>query len=236
MNLEHIYLAFRKRIRLLFFGRYFVICKNGVNYLIDIYSYIDRRIEAYGVYEYEQLTYFKNNVIRLKSSLVIDCGAHSGLYAVNLIHNIPGIKVIAFEPDDKNRAHLVANLYLNGMEELVQVEGVALSAQAGYAKFHRHDKENPGRSMLTENGEYSVVTKTLDEVVKITGERVAIKVDVEGHELPLLKGASRLLRENQCFLQIESFSPGGVFEFLDQLGYSLQKQYGNDYFFEPKNA
>lgn len=54
--------------------------------------------------------------------------------------------------------------------------------------------------------------------------------------MALLKGALRVLKENECFIQIESFSPDGVFEFLNQLGYTLQKQFGHDYFFSRRQV
>ena len=231
MKIENIYLALRKRLRLLFSGRYFVVQRRGIRYLLDAYGYIDRHIEAYGIYEQDQLTYFVEKISQLNPSLFIDAGANLGLYSVNVACRISGIKVIAFEPDERNRAHLIANLFLNGLEDVVRVERVALSDCGGHARFHRHDKENPGRSMLTNEGEYTVTIKALDDVVNVMGERIAIKIDVEGHELPLLKGARRLLTENQCFIQVESFSPDGVFEFLNDLDYVLQRQFGNDYFF-----
>lgn len=236
MNFEFIYLALRKRLRLIFSGRYFVVRKRGVKYLLDAYGYIDRRIEAYGIYEPVQLSYFLEQITQRTPSLFIDAGANLGLYAVNVACRIPKVKVIAFEPDARNRAQLIANLFLNELEEVVSVEGVALSDLDGSARFHRHDKENPGRSMLSEEGEYTVTIKTLDDMVNTIGERIAIKIDVEGHELPLLKGARRVLKENECFIQVESFSPDVVFEFLSALDYSLQKQYGNDYFFSRRQV
>ncbi len=231
MIIKNIYLAFRKKIRLFISGRYFIVQKKGVNYLLDAYAYIDRNIEAYGIYEPDQLTYFIEKITNFNPSLFIDAGANLGLYSVNVAREIPGIRVIAFEPDARNRAQLIANLFLNELVEVVSVEGVALSDRSGFARFHRHNKENPGRSMLSDEGTYTVTIKTLDDKINSVGERIAIKIDVEGHELPLLKGAYRVLTENECFIQVESFAPAGVFEFLSGLDYFLLKQYGNDYFF-----
>jgi FkbM family methyltransferase len=231
LNIENIYLALRKRLHLIFTGRYFVVQKKGVRYLLDIYGYIDRRVEAYGVYERDQLSYFMEQVTQLNPSLFIDAGANSGLYSVNVALRFPGLKVIAFEPDTRNRAQLYGNLFLNEIQDIVAVEGVALSDYSGTARFHRHDKENSGRSMLSEKGEYSVPVTKLDDVISAIGDRIAIKIDVEGSELPLLKGAQRLLKENECFIQVESFSPDGVINFFGQLGYFLQMHFGNDYYF-----
>lgn len=182
MYIENLYLALRKRLRLLFSGRYFVVRKIGIKYLLDAYGYIDRRIEAYGIYERDQLNYFVEQITQLNPSLFIDAGANLGLYTMNVACRISGIKVIAFEPDARNRAQLIANLFLNELEEVVSVESVALSDRGGSARFHRHNKENPGRSMLSEEGGYSVTVSALDDMVSAIGERIAIKIDVEGHE------------------------------------------------------
>lgn len=231
---KDVYLALRKRIRLLFTGRYFVVQKNGIKYLLDIYNYIDRNIEAYGIYEHDQLSYFMQQIAQLGSSKFIDAGANSGMYSINVAARFPGVKVIAFEPDTRNLAQLHGNLYLNEIQDVVDVQSVALSDSSGTASFHRHGRENTGRSMLSATGEYSVSVARLDDIVSAVGERIAIKIDVEGNELPLLRGAQRLLQDNECFIQVESFSPGEITKYLGELGYFIQKQYGNDYYFSRK--
>lgn len=231
---KNAYLALRKRVRLLFTGRYFVVQRNGIKYLLDIYNYIDRNIEAYGIYEHDQLTYFMEEINQLGSTLFIDAGANSGMYSVNVAARFPGVKVIAFEPDTRNLTQLHGNLYLNEIQDVVAVKGVALSDYSGTANFHRHGRENTGRSMLSESGEYSVSVAKLDDIVSTIGERIAIKIDVEGNELPLLRGAQRLLRDNDCFIQVESFSPGEITKYFGELGYFIQKQYGNDHYFSRK--
>lgn len=234
LNIENIYLALRKRLHLFLSGRYFIVERSGVRYLLDAYGYIDRRIDAYGIYEREQLTYFIDQVTQLNPFLFIDAGANIGLYTVNIACRFPDIKVVAFEPDSRNRAQLFSNLFLNEISDAVLVKDVALSDRCGTANFHRHDRENPGRSMISEDGKYSVPLMKLDDVISAVDDRIAIKIDVEGHELPLLRGARQVLEKNQCFIQVESFEPDGIFEFLGQLGYACQKQYGNDYYFSRK--
>lgn len=231
MNIRSIYLAIRKRVLLLIRGRYFVVEKKGVKYLLDIYDYIDRMIEAYSVYEKDQLAYFLEKLSIFKPSLFIDAGANSGLYTINVGRVFPGIKIVAFEPDARNRSKLYANLYLNGLEDATIVQDCALSDQSGFAQFDRYDRENSGRSMLSVDGAYSISVKPLDDLISTAGERIAMKIDVEGHELSLLKGARRVLQDNFCFIQIESFEPVEVFEYLGGLGYIMRNKFGNDYYF-----
>ena len=44
-----------------------------------------------------------------------------------------------------------------------------------------------------------------DDYIKLTNEKISIKIDVEGHELRVLKGIKNIIKQNQCVLQIEIF-------------------------------
>ncbi len=231
MSIQNIYLALRKRIILALRGRYFVVERRRLRFLLDAHAYIDRRIEAYGVYEAQQLKFFGNQLKQFKPSLFIDVGANSGLYTITLGAQIPGLEVIAFEPDERNRAQFSANLFLNGMNDFVTIMPFALSKHSGVARFHRHDRENPGRSMIAINGEYEVEIRKLDEVINRVADKIALKIDIEGHELPMLIGSEAVLRNNDCLIQLESFAPARVIEYLESLGYLNFHQLGNDLYF-----
>lgn len=231
MKLQQIYLALRKRLRLAVFGRYCIARRGGVTYLLDSYGYIDRNIEAYGSYEREQLNYLIKSINKNKADLFIDAGANLGLYSINVAKSIHEIKIIAFEPDVRNRAQLMANLFINNLEDAVLVESCALSDQIGSSPFKRHARENPGRSCLSDDGNHTVPTMRLDDIVHAKGKRIAVKIDVEGHELALLQGAKRVLEQNECVVQIESFKPETICNFFDGLNYRLEARFGNDYFF-----
>ena len=41
--------------------------------------------------------------------------------------------------------------------------------------------------------------------IKLSNQKIAIKIDVEGHELSVLKGFFKLLSNNKCIIQIEIF-------------------------------
>ena len=53
-----------------------------------------------------------------------------------------------------------------------------------------------------------------DEVLKLNNEKLAIKIDVEKHELSVLKGLTNLLNNNDCLIQIEIFEKN--FKEVDQ--------------------
>ena len=53
-----------------------------------------------------------------------------------------------------------------------------------------------------------------DEVLKLNNQKLAIKIDVERHELSVLKGFVNLLNNNDCLIQIEIFEKN--FKEVDQ--------------------
>jgi hypothetical protein len=60
----------------------------------------------------------------------------------------------------------------------------------------------------TQNKDYKVYDaefKIGDEILNIQKNNLAIKIDVEGHELYVLKGIQNLLKSNKCLIQIEIF-------------------------------
>ena len=52
---------------------------------------------------------------------------------------------------------------------------------------------------------YEAKFKIGDEILNFQNNNLAIKIDVEGHELNVLKGIQNLLKNNKCVLQIEIF-------------------------------
>lgn len=63
--------------------------------------------------------------------------------------------------------------------------------------------------------------RRLDDIFTATGRRVAVKIDVEGHELPVLQGMEQCLRTNDCVILVEVFEKSipEVDGFLRGLGY-----------------
>lgn len=234
-TLERYYLAARKRFFLMFFGRFSVVKRRGINFLIDIYAHIDRRVEAYGVYEEAQLEYLLHSATSAETSIFIDAGANFGLYSVSVARALPHAKIYAFEPDARARYQLYGTLYLNDLVDRVIVSDLALSEKSGLSKFERHDRENPGRSRLTDSGNLEVKTCPIDDLFNFHGLNIALKIDVEDHEMALLNGARNLLERNNCLLQIESFSPTDLIALMNNLSYENIYSVGNDYFFSKRS-
>ena len=69
------------------------------------------------------------------------------------------------------------------------------------------------------NGEFKIG----DEEIKLINEKIAMKIDVEGHEFKVLTGLRKTLIQNKCFIQIEIFEKNFaiVNDYLNSMGYKL---------------
>jgi FkbM family methyltransferase len=133
-----------------------------------------------------------------RGDLFVDVGANVGLYS--LLAAEAGAYVIAVEADAGCAPQLGANMRLNGYP--VELHTVAASDRIGLATF------TVGRDTCNALGEVAgfasitVPTLTLDAIV--AGRSVAgIKVDVEGAEHLVLRGARDVLERGVGLLQLE---------------------------------
>jgi FkbM family methyltransferase len=122
----------------------------------------------------------------------LDVGANLGGYTVLLAHWVgPGGRVHAFEPAPGARAGLCRHLAMNGVADRVSVHAEALSAGTGTARFQAVGIQGDNRLMPGGTaGGIEIRTTSIDEFCAIEGVRPGfIKLDVEGAELDVLKGA-----------------------------------------------
>jgi FkbM family methyltransferase len=122
----------------------------------------------------------------------VDVGAFIGLYTVAAAKRIgPAGKVIAFEPDPANAAALQVHLRLNEVSDRVDIIQAAATDHGGSVAFNgtggcesHVDPASVGKR---------VKAMRLDDVSE---QRVdLLKIDVEGHEEAVLRGAAKLLRD-----------------------------------------
>lgn len=124
----------------------------------------------------------------------IDVGANIGLYTC--LAGQAGVPTVAVEPQPDNLDLLYANLQDNRVKK-VSVMPLALGATPGLLTLYG---AGTGASLVhgwagASRGAVVAVT-TLDIVclgMELLGKRLLIKVDVEGAELDLLRGAPRVL-------------------------------------------
>lgn len=175
-------------------------------------------------------THETEEVIRLirNSDVVYDVGAHAGYYSLlaarTLGEHRPGGHVFAFEPLPVNlkslRIHVEANRIPN-----ISIVPYAVSCESGSMSFDMAG--GTGRGHLSVAGKMRVNTISLDDWVFEHNHPPPnfIKIDVEGAELLVLKGALKLLKHYspRIFLATHSKEIRSECEtFLHEQGYRLQ--------------
>ncbi len=168
------------------------------------------RNELTAVYEPVQPFILLAMTRRLQNAILIDAGANIGFYTV-VIGSEPMItEVIAFEPMPRAASAVRWNVQANLAAKSVAVHELALSAEPGQLQFAVRSPlagDNGAlQDTILDSKDFEVQgvrCERLDDLLPASGREVVIKVDVEGHELSLLKGAARTLVENRGFLQIE---------------------------------
>ncbi|MBA2378650.1 MAG: FkbM family methyltransferase [Blastocatellia bacterium] len=125
-------------------------------------------------------------------SLVFDVGANAGYYTI-LASRLAGPdgRVVAFEPLERNLAYLQRHVEMNRAEN-VTVLASACSDVSGTATFEIGENIAMGRlsDAAPAGASVTVPTVTLDEIAERLGLTPdVIKLDVEGAEMAVLKGA-----------------------------------------------
>jgi len=209
----------------------------GCYFDLDLSDHVDRSI-FWETYEPSTLALWRSGIHPLDN--VIDVGANAGLFAVLAAKG--GARTYAFEPNPEVLEKLRANVLLNDLGDLITVVPLALSDQASRRQlfFDAHESEklrNSGvASLARENaGSRSVMIDavTLDEFVEDNRlhDISWIKIDVQGSEMAVLRGASETLRRHRPRILFEydpenaknmNWDWSDIVKFMDDHGYAIQ--------------
>lgn len=210
-----------KRYFMLTSGGFSVGKAYGARFLFDWRHSLDKKV-ALELYEHGQISYFLKALDRIRPELFLDIGSHAALYSVILKNRFPAIEVHAFEPDRTNLCQLYGNLFVNRLTQDIQVHEYGLSDKTGLIAFDTSEATSSrGTRRISSTGNSQIEIRRLDDVIQVTGKTVAVKIDVEGHELQVVDGAKTFLASNRCFLQVESSADKfeRLAQQLGQIGY-----------------
>jgi FkbM family methyltransferase len=143
----------------------------------------------------------------------IDIGAHIGTYTLRIAKLFPNCQVISFEPFIENYYSLSCSIKLNNLTN-VKAYPIALGNYEGYTELFINQK-NPGGHSIRKIRPIKGYLMKWSLKVKITkldsfspfDEPVLIKVDVEGSEKEVLKGALNTLKTHAVVLAVEVHNP-----------------------------
>ena len=201
--------AYESTLNALNLGRGIPWSLNGVPFRIDA-----RFRSAMGKnYDSSIAEFLKDKVA--PGAICFDVGANLGVYVLQFAEwSKPNGTVVAFEPNPSTVAALRRHIAMNQLTHRVRVVDQAVSDRAGSAEFFAAGCDGmsrlgtPNRLISDRVQKVSVPITTLDEFVKQSGVGPDVMlIDVEGFEIPVLRGARQVLANHPEMLLIVEMHP-----------------------------
>ncbi|MFC1639809.1 FkbM family methyltransferase [Gemmatimonadota bacterium] len=168
--------------------------------------------------------------------LLFDIGAHFGVFSLAALHyGGENARAVAVDPSPMSMRMLATQRRINGVATRLETIHAAVTDEPGFAEFvsvgvlaagyfTAPEKHHSKRERTT------VRTVSVDQLVEQTGKRPThLKIDVEGFEAGVLRGAQKLLAERPApivFLELHNeiirsrgLDPAESLELLEQAGF-----------------
>ncbi|MCG8653863.1 MAG: FkbM family methyltransferase [Pirellulales bacterium] len=190
--------------------RQFAVPFFGSRFYGGLGSHIDWHVFFFGCYDPLGLALLRQIASRLKDPVALDIGANVGNHALMLAKYCR--QVHCFEPYPKVLPQLKQNVHQNQLSH-VAIHEFGLSDAAGQAEYYENAEHNFGAGSFesTHNnvqGESSMsleLRRAEDAFPDLGITRFEIvKLDVEGHEVSVLRGMGRALRDARPFVFMEN--------------------------------
>jgi len=204
----------------------FKIFYDNVNfYLPDSDDHIQKTIiNTNSFYEFEMLKDIFESL--LPNDVIIDVGANIGNHSLFLGKFCNPQQVYSFEPFPHSFNILKKNIEINHLENKITAIPYAVGSKPTRGNIILPDKSNLGMAKFIESQDGSIEVITLDEYFLNKLMRLdLIKIDVEGMELEVLKGARNLLKKFHPKIYIECAEKSelqSVSDYLSDLDYKMQ--------------
>lgn len=176
----------------------------GARLFVDLADHVIGLNIVRGRYEPEEIAFARRIVT--PGDTVVDVGAHIGFFTMQLAALVgPTGRVFAFEPFDANAELLERSIAENGFRDRIAFERAAVGASSGTAALtFPPETLNSGGAYLLQAGSAPlpgnltarVPVVALDDL-SLTRPVRFIKMDVEGAEPLVVRGAARILREDR---------------------------------------
>ncbi|MFJ4209604.1 FkbM family methyltransferase [Paenarthrobacter sp. NPDC089675] len=154
--------------------------------------------------------------------LVIDVGANIGNHSL-YFSGVCGADVIAFEPLPLAFEVLQRNVRANSLETKIEVQQKAVGAAPAKAKLEKLDLANVGATSFSVDTDGEFEVSSLD-AENINRQVALIKVDAEGMDLQVLRGAAGLISRDRPIIAVEAATKSdqrNLEQFAAEAGYAF---------------
>ena len=143
-----------------------------------------------------------------KGDTVIDVGGNMGFFVLilNNLMNDSG-KIYSFEPSGRLSKKLSSTVKINNLKN-VEIINLALGEQEGATSLYFNPKQSGLSSIVTQDKNDFIVEEikitTLDKFSNNISERISfIKIDTEGYEPQVLRGAKETIKKHKPTIYLE---------------------------------
>ena len=184
---------------------------NDIQFYLDFLDPVDRQIILNKEYEKDAIIFLDDHMKKNIFSYFLDIGANSGYFSFYFAIKYENLNVIAFEPNkdayNKFRKTLKKNSFNN-----IKIYNFGLSNSEKKLKmitWYKHGVAKTNSCILDINHDkknskiFTAYFKEGDSCVQFNKQKILIKIDVEGHEISVLRGLIKNLKNNKCMILVE---------------------------------
>jgi FkbM family methyltransferase len=163
--------------------------------------------------------------------VVLDVGAHHGIYAMEALRRYPRCRLIAVEPDPDACLHIAANARLNDLASRIEIVGAGLAPADGHGWLLSDEhgswaSRTTNRDMTIAPGERKkpIELKTLESILAGRSPTI-VKCNAEGAEFALVPQVIALDRKPQLMVLMvhpEAGAPEDLATLLAGAGYDVR--------------
>lgn len=218
--------------------------RQGLRWVLNPTDVAHRGMFWFGEYDRWDFHHFAS--LAKPGATVIDVGANFGYYSIMLAKKLRfDCRIFAFEPFPSTFELLERHVRMNSLDHVVFPQHAAVSDHVGEAAIHawNGDEVNSGAATLSAGPDSKGVVlpdaavvpiTTIDAFCETAGLRKLdlIKIDAEGVEEQVLRGATRTISTMQPAVMIElhprmlsraGSSPKRLVDMLSGMGYSVHE-------------
>ncbi len=143
-------------------------------------------------------------LIKSSAPHILEVGANIGNHVIWYAQNLNASRIYPVEPNPAALSILRKNISANELDERIDERGMGFGAgkSSGRFRVETDDKDNLGATRLVEDDNGDIETQTLDKIMG--ADKVDfIKIDAEGMELDVLKGAAALIARDKPVIWVE---------------------------------
>jgi FkbM family methyltransferase len=200
---------------------------------LDLSDTVERETYYLGRFFEWELQAAINQYVR-PGDTFLDVGANIGMITLEASAAVSSVgRVLSFEPNPAVRQRLQGHVEMNGLKN-VQVFDNALGAEPGSATLTTASAHTGTGTLRSQEGalnSYTVPVKTLDSLADLipVDRRVFLKIDTEGYDYNVLRGARELLARPgiKVFAEVShkwmtelGQTASEMFDYMESLGFN----------------